>query len=316
MKKFIQIFLTLFVLVIALPLFLSCKKTRAFNSEDCQTAGDVNFIRNETDEIITDVQNVLSEQFLTRGKLTEVNTYSTCYYSEDTSNVFSGVISLSYLTSTCQTTKKEGMVIITVQNYPLSKWSKKNCSVKIDLIDYKVTRSTSSANIKMNGTLYLTNQSGGTWYELKFLNVPNLVHTLSGNDMVVFINGGGTPTKVNVSRTLNYTYKNKTVWCESTGNSSQNSKDNVEYWGDSRNKNFFSSNTVSNILSNSTCGAAYPQNGEFRINEDKKEFELKCILGIDIGGNTYDPWQITCPYGWKVSWSLRSKTNTKQFQYN
>ena len=57
--------------------------------------------------------------------------------------------------------------------------------------------------------------------------------------------------------------------------------------------------------------------GNFRpsIKVDGKDFALKVLFSVDASGNAVVVASNACPYGWKVEWTYKKKTNKKVFGY-
>lgn len=297
----------------------SCKKKRAFNEEDAQSTVDARTVQGQNDEAVKDVNIAIMEQALIRGRAVsetgETGTLGTelCGLSLDTSQVFSGIIKLNYNGTECYGLKRTGSIRVTVQSYPLSKWKHSGCTIKMDFEAYTVTRVSDGKSVRFDGVQYLTNISGNTWFELRYLNASSLVQILTGNDLTVTFDGDNTAV-FNFNRRMTYTISNFITSCRVEGLGSHNELSNLENWGETRDGNVFTSQVSSPYVWKTSCGAVAPVEGEVIIKVDTKHFDLKCKFAVDEEGNDVSG-DSPCPYGWKVSWSHKKKTNTRVFGY-
>jgi hypothetical protein len=298
----------------------ACKKRKAFNEENAQETTDSGMFRAEGDAALEDINNVISNEFLLRGKglsATEaegVTSYTLCGLIVDTSQIIlKGIVTLSYTGLPCANRTRTGQIKVTIQDYPLKKWKQKGCVLKIDFVDFKVIGLSDGKSIKINGTAYLTNETGSTWYDMRFLNVSGLTHTMSGNDIRLGFDDG-TYMVINTHRRYTYSISSSgVIYCKVEGLNTEGDKSSVESWGDSRDGNAFVSQMISPLLWNTNCGSFMPTDGEVKVIVTGKYFELNSIYGVDSNGDSFSG--STCPYGWKVSWSYKKKTNKRIFAY-
>jgi hypothetical protein len=304
---------------VSLSFLASCKKRRAFNEENAQEPYDAGMFRAEGDAAMEDVNNAVSNQFLLRGKPVSMSesedalTNTPCGLTVDTSDVSGGVIILNYNGAACNNRIREGSIKVTLQDYPLKKWKQKGAILKVDFNAFKVTGVNDGKSIKVDGTLFVTNESGSTWYDMRYLNVSTVINSVSGNDLRLTFHDGSNMS-LNVKRRYTYTISGKVISCMLEGLGEQDSKTGVESWGRSREGNDFTSAIVTPIVWNTTCGSIMPTDGEMKVNVHNKYFELTCNYGCDASGNSPDG--SACPYGWKVTWSYKKKTSKRIFPYS
>jgi hypothetical protein len=312
---------TLLLLIIAAT-FTSCKKQKAFNDEDGQASSDSRNVQGENDAAINDVNDVIGKQASLAGRSSGTNgttgiTGSACDATVDTSNIKNGMIQLNYDGSTtCFNRKRTGSIKITVQNYTTGKrWKQQGCVLKLEYINYKILRPSDGKSIMLNGSQLLTNVSGGSWWELIILkSLSSLIVTVTGTNLSATFDDGKTAT-YNINRRFTYTYPQNVITCVGEGIGSLNGINNLENYGLTRDGDEFTSQMTTPLLWNLTCGPWAPLAGEVNIKVDNKEFELKCLFGVDNGGNSVAVSANNCPYGWKVEWKYKKKTNNKVIAY-
>ena len=263
-----------------------------------------------------DINTIFIDQSLLRGRgVSEEATYSgstICGLVIDTSSKYSGILKLHYDGTSCNGIKKTGDVVITIVDYPLKKWKHKGCVLKIDFLAYKVVRA-DGKNLQLDGTEYLSNESGNTWYEMRYLNATDLVQVHTGNDIKVTLDGNSTAV-FNINRKMTFNYTNTITSCKIEGLGSSNGVSNLDNWGQNRDGANFTTEIVSPVLWKSNCGSSSPVDGEVHVKVDSKDFDMNCKFGVDSDGNSFSGTG-SCAYGWKVSWSYKKKTSTRVFAY-
>lgn len=309
--------LLIFAIILILG-FTGCKKRNAFNSEDGQALVDITNIRSHTDLVMIEANEFVSNQFFLRGKPTKEGeiqasmTLSTCAMDVDTTAIYDGKLRFIYNGSVCNNLKREGQVLVSIINYPLKKWKDKGAVLKIEFINYVVTNVAENTSLKINGVQLLSNESGGTWYEIKFLNQANLVHTITGTEIKVMFDKVNLVI-YNVGRRITYSAKGSVVTASSEGASSQANVSNIEYWGTSRNEKDYTCKTGAAIVWNTVCSPIKPISGFANMTVAEKYFDLNGNYGTNSEGKIVGSSE--CPYGWELSWTLRNKTKRRVFNY-
>ena len=305
--------------VVAMLLFAfclsSCKKRRAFNEEDGQYLVDVGDFRTENELVVSDANAAISDQFLVRGKGAElegIQTATVCGMTMDTTSVYTGSITLRYTGVTCGNRKREGVVLLSIQKYPAAKWKQKGTVLKIEYIAYKVTNTVSGKSIQFDGIEYITNESGGTWYDIKYLNQPSLVHSVSATDLKLRY-GKDAVSIVSMSKRYTYSYAGNVMTCKIEGSGTQGDKGNLDCWGQTRDGAVFTSQLVTPVVWKSSCTNGLFVSGEVKLVVDGKYYDLNCVYGTDADGNVESG--NVCAYGWKMVWSYKNKTQNRVFVY-
>lgn len=307
------------ILLVSMLMFVcqGCKKKRAFKEEDGQTAVDIFNFTAENDAALNDINAVMADQSFVRGKGEEnvgASSVTICGALVDTSAVFNGVLTLRYTGTVCNNRKREGKILITVQNYPTKKWKQKNCVVKLDFQAFRITNTVDNKVMQIDGTEYLTNESGGTWYDLKYLNQGSLVYALTGNDIAVHFDQADVAI-YNVGRKVTYTYPKSTITCSWDGTGVQGDKTGLECWGQTRTGDEFTSQVISPLTWSTICGTAWPISGELDVKAASKDFTLNLLFGTDSFGTSFYSEKGQCAYGWRMKWSYKRSTNKRVFGY-
>jgi hypothetical protein len=298
----------------------SCKKKRAFNEEDAQDTVDARLAQGECDEIVKDVNTVIMEQFLLRGKSAEsqgspgTSTTSICGVSLDTTGLTGGVITINYLGTNCYGRIRSGSVKFSILGYPLKKWKHQGCTLRIEYNNYKLTRVNDGKGVTLQGTQTLVNESGNTWFELWYLNSAPLVYHLKGDGLrVTFENEDY--AKLNMSRRMTFTATNYVTTCKAEGTGSADGKSNLELWGQARKGESFYSEILTPVVWKTSCGSNAPIAGETLMSVSGKEHQLHCYFAVDTEGNDASGTDTPCPFGWKVIWKYKKKTKNRVFSY-
>ena len=312
-KAFAGLKIVLLVFVLSL-FFIACKKRKAFNAEDGQSLVDVTDIRAQSDLVLTDANEIISNQFFLRGKSSSENGLSAafCGISLDSSLIYNGKLIFNYNGTICNNLKREGQVVVSIQNYPSKKWKDKGAVLQITFADYVATNSADNRSVKINGTMSVTNMSGGTYYELRYLNQSSLVQSVSALSLdVVFDNIGF--VKANMERRVTFTLQGSTIAAMDEGTASQGNDANVDCWGIDRSEKVFTNLITTNVLWNNMCGPTRIKGGAVTLKKTDTYFDLHGVYGTDVDGKVTGGND--CPYGWKMDWTLRNRTKHRVFNY-
>ncbi|MBS1635301.1 MAG: hypothetical protein JST26_05215 [Bacteroidetes bacterium] len=305
----------------SLALFIgvgSCKKNKLFKKENGQASADNQAIQAQTDGAASDANTAIGNYTKLSGKMNQANgilSTNICGATIDTTGLYMGTVMINYNGTVCDNRKREGSIRLTIIDHALGKrWKDAGCVLKVDYLSYKVTRASDGKSLKFNGTHYVTNVNGGTWLNLVLNTQPNLVHTIKGDGLSVEFEDGHTSTW-NIHRQYTYTWNGSVLTCTGEGIGTYNGISSLENWGTTRDGDEFTSQVTTPVVWNTTCGAWAPITGEVVIKVDSKFFELKCNFGVDASGNSVTTAPNSCPYGWKVEWKYKNKTNHKIFGY-
>lgn len=299
----------------------NCKKNKLFKNEDGIESADNQNIQSQTDLASNDANTAIGNYQMMSGKVnTTASTASIlstniCGATVDTNGLYMGTVQINYNGTVCDNRKREGSIKLTIVDHNLGKrWKDVGCVLKVDYLNYKVTRASDGKSLLFNGTHYITNVSGGTWINLVLNTQSNIVHTITGNGLSVKFEDGNTSTW-NINRQYTYTWGNNILTCKGEGIGTYNGISQLENWGTTRAGDEFTSQVNTPVIWNTTCGAWAPTQGEVTIKVASKFFELKCDFAVDQAGNSVTVAPNTCAYGWKVEWKYKNKTKKKIYGY-
>ncbi|MBL7935911.1 MAG: hypothetical protein JNM51_08915 [Bacteroidia bacterium] len=317
-----KVLLAISCCVIAVTLTLTgCKKNRLFKNEDGQASADSRTAQGENDAAISDINDVVSNQPLLHGRTNGTQQSNgvlgnICGLSVDTNGAHLGTIMLNFNGTTCNNRTRTGSIRLTIMDHASGKrWKQAGCVMKVDYFLYKITRASDGKSVRFEGTQYITNISGGTWFDLLFLGQPNLVHSVTGENLSVSFDDAST-ANYNINRKFTYTKSASfVITCVGEGIGSSNGLSNLENYGTTRDGDAFTSQVTTPVVWNTTCGAWAPIQGAVEIKVDSKAFKLNCLFGVDASGNSVSVGANQCPYGWKVEWKYKNKTRKKTLAY-
>lgn len=325
MKKTNLIYSLSIVLVAFALVFTSCKKKKEFKNEDGQASTDNRNVQSENDAAVNDVNTEIGANSLMHGRTSSpsgINALQNALgitatgYSVDTNGAHLGTIKINYNGTTVNNRTRTGSIRLTIQSYSSGKrWKQAGCVLQLDYLAYKVTRASDGKSVELNGIQYITNETGGTWWELLVLKTqPSLASTVTGTGLNVTFDGGKTAV-YNINRRFTYTIPGNILTCTGEGIGSTSGLSSLENYGTTRDGDAFTSQVSTPIVWNWTCGPWAPVQGEVNIKVDGKEFALKVLFSVNASGNPVSVGAGSCPYGWKVEWTYKKKTNKKVFGY-
>jgi hypothetical protein len=302
--------------------FTACKKKETkteapVETPDIQSGADSRDAQSENDAAMEDINNVIGNSRLA-GKSAESAgaagvTGDICGLTVDSVDVVNGVITFSYTGVTCFNRTRTGVIKLTLQG--LNKWKNVGSIIKVEYKNYKVVRASDKKSVTLNGIQFLTNVSGGTWWDLVILKTKtNLVSTVTGTNLNVTFEDNKTAV-YNMNRRITYTYPGNIVTVKAEGIGSSAGINDLENFGTGRNGEVFTSQVTTPIVWNVTCGGAVIQ-GAVNIKVSSKAFDLKFTYGVDVSGNPVVVGANNCPYGWKLEWTVNGSSNSKIFGYN
>jgi hypothetical protein len=301
--------------------FTSCKKRKEFKKEDGQTSADNRTTQSENDNAINDANQAISDQPLLHGRTGHPYAIAgvlgnICGLTVDTNGLYMGKVTLNYNGTTCNNRTRTGVIKLAILNYSSGvRWKNVGAVLQVDYISYKITRASDGKSVEFNGTQYITNKSGGTWFDLFFLGQTSLSSEVTGNDLHVSFDGTGGTAVYNINRRFTYTLPGGILTCMGEGIGSNNGRNNLENYGTTRDGDPFTSQVTTPILWNWTCGWWAPTQGAVDIKVDSKSFDLKVTFAVDASGNVVAVAPNTCAYGFKVEWTYKKKTNKKIIGY-
>lgn len=312
-------------------LMSSCKKKEDTKTEEPETVAtpstengtDNRDVQGENDAAISDVNDVIGSSRLgakgAGASGAQGVTGTICGLTVDSVDIVNGTVTFSYTGISCNNRTRTGVIKVTLHSG--TKWKDLGSILKVEYINYKITRTSDKKSITFNGVQYLSNLSGGTWWDLLITKTKQSLVTSvttgvtgTGNAPVVLTFNDGRTASYNINRKITYTYPNNIITVSAEGMGTFNGLTNLENYGTSRNGEVFTSQVSTPIVWNITCGGAVLK-GVVSIKNVTSTAELKFTYGVDTNGNPVTVAQNDCPYGWKLDWSANGKTYSKVFGY-
>jgi hypothetical protein len=309
MKK-LQALLLLFPL---LALFTTCTKKQQFNNEDGQSAVDVYRFHSEVNMAVLEINKLIADQYMLRGRAASTKTLFCGGYC-DTAGVFGGNALIVYTAEDCRNRRRTGNIKISLENYPLSKWKQKGCSLKMEFNNYNVVSGTDGKITLINGVLYLKNESGGSFYDLLYLQQPSVAYRLTGEGINVKYDNQHLAV-YGVDKRMTFSVRNNIFICaeESAGNYDGKAADT---WGETRNATPFYSHILNAVVWNSDCGSGAPTSGVRSVKLNDREYYLESVYATDGDGNSVESGPGQCVGTWKVQWEYDDDTRKRIYDYS
>jgi hypothetical protein len=321
-----KLILSLSILAIAGSMvFTSCKKRKAFKEEDGQTSIDNRDVQSENDMAATDVNDIVSTSAL-KGKGAGINgTFDAKGVSGnvtdatlDTTNISSGILVINFNGTAYKNRTRTGKIKLTLLNYPTTHWKDAGAQLKVEYINYKVTRISDGKFIILNGSQMIVNVSGTTWWDLLFTSAhSSIISEIKENgDLNVTFSDNKTAV-YHINRRITYSWISGFDYqCKAEGIGSHESLNNLENYGTTRDGDAFTSQVTTPIVWNTACWWFAPVQGAVDIKVADKDFNLKVTFAVDKDGNLETATAAKpCAYGWKVEWKYKNKTKKKIFGY-
>jgi hypothetical protein len=291
-----------------------CKKKREFNEETAEATVDNRLAMAEVDEVIKEINTVMMEQYLLRGRISggsATGSSSICGAKVDTIGVLTGKASITYDGTDCFGRSRTGDVTFQVNGYPLKKWKHPGTTVSISFKKYKAKRSSDSRVVEINGDATMTNLSGNSWFELWYMGQSSVSYALTGDNLQVTFDESHLAI-MSINRKMTYSFSGNVTTCRVEGLGSAEGQSQVENWGQGRDGMFYANSISDPLVWNTRCGAIALTGGGSVLKLRERDYEMKGRYGIDEGGNLVTD---ACPFGWEVTWKRKSKTNSRKFGY-
>ena len=287
MKK---LYLLNIIAIIALGIFIhSCKKDNQEVPEDntytqTQQSTDESLMNNESEISLNEINTSLSGVSFGKAGTIAGATIN------DSSFINDKKIIITYAgLSTDGKRNRTGEII--VQLSIGDNWSQAGALLTITYNNLRISNTSSKKSILFNGTLQITNESGGRAFVASI--VTHIVR--SSNMKVSFDNGSIANWQIARKRVI--TASNGNYEITLTGDTSLSGNSNIMVWGTNREGNAFYTQIANPIVFNNTC-YGLPLSG-VKIHKGIAS-EITVTFGVDANGNTISG---TCPYGYKITWT-------------
>lgn len=306
------------LLTFSMLTFNACKKkdnteeTPTATTPDSQSGVDNRDVQGENDAAMNEINEIISGSRASGKSASPVQTNGICGFVVDSVKIAQDTLVLTYNGVTCLNRTRTGTIRLTWT--PGTKWKNAGAVVKAEFINYKVVRASDQKSIQLNGTQYYTKVSGGTWLDL-YLN-PNtttIVTTVTGSSLNATFEDNKTAV-YNINRRITYTNPSNVLTIKAEGIGNNGTLSDLENYGTTRNGEPFTSQVITPIVWNGTCGGAVIQ-GNVSIQIPTKSFNVNFIYGVDTSGNPVVVGPNQCPYGWKLEWTFNGKTVSAIIKY-
>jgi hypothetical protein len=282
--------------VFVIASFTGCVKTGDQNgtpNPSTQSQDQFQF-SSETDAIANDANIALESSAAFSGK---VFNGSIC----DASLAFDSVsaiktITITYNGNNCGGNRtRTGQVVLSIPQD--RKWSEKGAVVTIEYKNIKVVRTLDNRSISLNGTITVTNETGGRIWPSPSLSV--VTHTINSDNMSVTFDNG-TQRQWHIAQRRDYTYDNGIVVTVS-GTHVDGTTEGISEWGVDRMGNNFTTQIATPLVFRQDCDFRL---GGGKIVHTSLKQTIMITFGLDAMGQPS-----TCPgttghYNLKVEFSI------------
>ena len=274
--------------LMAFLFFISCKNRKQFAIETGDDAQTLHVLQHEWVLLLQDVQKAVSETFELRGKFSSDTLVD---YSIDTTELKNNLLKLKYQSVLIAGHRRSGTLYIFTQGG--LKWKERHAQLKVELINMSLYNEISGLQIQLNGSLELTNLSGGTWFEVAYLNLQEFRY-LAKSIQINWTLGNQTPKSLNAYMQLKV-QKHQTLL---QGLATQDTLRNIQFWGYLPDGRFFYQYTLLTPELQFNCSRPVWKNGSNGLLRPDFDFILNtCYESED------------CPQIYKIKWSRKRQQN-------
>lgn len=262
-------------------------------------ATDENNLENISDEALNDIETVMNPQGLKSTDRLPCNaTIDSVVLANDTVALY-----ITYDGLNCRETK-----LITGQTITRRKvgefWGMPGTSVKVQFVNYSVTKIATGKTLVLNGEKTFQNVTGGFVWQLGIM-VNSIVHKASGSLQATFDNG--TTRNWNFARQRVFTGTPDSLVLTVDGFGSADGYENLVAWGINRDGEQFYTQINQSIVHNDACnwrpvsGVKYHQ-----VPADGKSATI--TFGFD--GNNQPVANGDCPTKYRLDWVKNGNSGT------
>lgn len=296
MKSF-RIVLSLFTLVLSIAV-TSCDRNKpgTIDSTEEQHSKDVDRMKAESDQVVSDAESVMSETSLGRIAGGNGTAGTLCGASVDTSQIAQKIITITYDgTTLCNGFVRTGTITLHLVNG--THWRNAGAVMEITHTNYTVVRQSDNKSLTFNGVKYVTNVSGFSWTN------PTRQYKERATGLTLTFDNGS-QREWSLARNWNITITSFSpigISYVISGDSTVNGVANVMAWGSNRFGTTFSNSTpvpITTTYGVNGCGFTRPLSGQI-VHDLTGKGTLTATFGVDING---DPVSSGCAYGYKLDW--------------
>lgn len=308
MKKTIKT-LPLTLIAAAVLIFTSCQKQSDLIVDDSYSAEDNSDVSSALNSSMDDAGLVADGVESLSGKTDGL--IAICGADIDTTLKSQGIIVINYNGTPCPNgTTRTGTLTLTLQGYGNGvRWKDQGAVLEVDYDTVKVSKP-NGKSVTLNGTHYLTNETGGKPGKVMSGLEPGPVtirHTAT--DFTLTLTNGAQRTW-SVNRLRTYTFANGVKTISLSSDHTENGVANADAWGTNRNGAAFINSIVTPVVSNNVCGWYKPVQGE--VNHSVGTKSVNVVFGVDANGN---PISSGCAYGFKITFTKNGVVRTRVVSY-
>lgn len=271
---------------------------------------DVNNTKSESDNLNTDINNVLRNASGFQKK-EGVNAYDICGATIDDSHQNDAIPTLyiNFNGASCGNPARKRSGQVKVELIAGNRWGDANSKLRVTHINYKVVFvNLNNHYLVFNGTKYLTNLVAVDWVNVYLTGTLNTQVRERSYDVTVQFENGETESW-NCARLtdVNLSYQSATSYNYSvTVNADTviNGK-NIDSWGTTRYGTNFLTEMIVPWKSGTTCGWLRPTQGKYRSTTDN--FTVTATASVDQNGNVVSGCGA---YGYFLEWQYTNGSNT------
>jgi len=292
---------TVLILVIALGIsFTGCRKDKSNDNTQSlqQLANDETDIQTASDDLLNDANDVLSG-----GQAKSLNAIP-CGATMDSLIVNDTITyTLTFNGLNCNGRKyRTGQVKITknINDH----WSTAGTTVRVQLINLRITRVLRNRSVTLNGIKYFTNMSGGLVRNLGN-GVTSVIHRVTGNLEATFDNN--TTRTWAIARQRTFTGTPGQLILSVDGFGSANGYNNLVTWGINRNGEEFYTQITQSVIHRQECGWD-PVSGVkiHQVPADNK----RAVISFGYDNSNLPITGSNCPDKFKVDWEKNGHSGT------
>jgi hypothetical protein len=302
---------SLAILLLCIVMIASCGKLKENNTTADPNAKqhneDINNTKNESDNLNTDINNVLKD-VPGFGKREGAGAATICGGTVDDShqNDPTPKVTITFDgTTLCGSPARKRSGTVVVELVQGNKWSDAGAKLKVTLIDYKVTFVTLNNHyVTFNGVRYLTNVNGFDWLSYAFTGALTASIRERSDNMIVTFENGHTASW-NSARLSTWQVTGYTTILATVNGDSINGGRTIDSWGVTRFGTNFTTEMITPWKSGTACGWWKPTQGKYTSTTDN--FTVTATFGVDREG---DPVSSGCPGYFKLNWTILSSNTS------
>jgi hypothetical protein len=277
-------------------MFTACKKDNStstdYTAEVAASSDDQSRVSTESDAVANDANLAMGSDTYFNGRSSQAVICDAVVVSDTVSNPHT--LTITYNGTNCLGNRtRTGVVVLSI---PAGiHWKDVGAAITMNIQNLKVTRLSDNKSITINGSVVMTNVSGG-----RMVNLPNLqsiTHTITSAGITVTFDNNSTRSW-QISRKRVFTYSNGVVITE-TGTHTDGTNTTIAEWGTNRFGNAFTSSILEPIVVRQDCSFRIVSG---KVQYSRPEITASATFGLDVSGNA-----TTCPgtgsYYLKATWT-------------